>query len=115
MLNLGIRILDIKTMLKIQNIKDLTSVKKGINALKFFSDDTIELIHLTLKPEDKIELHKNSLDVVFYVLEGRGELEVDNEKHHIEKGSCVEVKKDLNRSWENIGNLPLALMAIKKK
>ena len=102
-------------MLKVQNIKDLTSIKKGINALKLFSDDTVEIIHLTLLPKDKIELHKNSLDVVFYVLEGKGELIVDEEECYIEKGSCVKVKKNLNRSWENIGDLPLCLMAIKKK
>ena len=102
-------------MLKIQNIKDLTSIKEGINALKLFSDEAVEIIHLTLLPSDKIELHKNSLDVIFYVLEGKGELQVEHEKCHIEKGSCVEVKKDLDRSWENIGDTPLCLMAIKKK
>jgi len=102
-------------MIKVQNIKDLTSVKEGINALKLFSDEAIEIIHLTLLPEDKIELHKNKIDVIFYVLEGKGELQVELEKVFIEKGSCVEVKKDLNRSWENKGDSPLCLMAIKKK
>ena len=102
-------------MIKIQNIKDLVSVKKDINALKLFSDETVEVIHLTLLTGDKIRLHKNSLDVIFYVLEGKGELQVELEKHHVEKGSCLEVKKNLDRSWENIGNSPLCLMAIKKK
>ena len=102
-------------MLKVQNIKDLKSLKEDINVFKLFSDNTIELIHLTLQPNDKIKLHKNSLDVVFYVLEGEGELIVENEERHIKKGSCVEVKKNLDRSWENISNLQLCLMAIKRK
>ena len=101
-------------MIKVKNIKDLTSMKKGLNALKLFSDESLEVIHITLSEGEIIKEHKNSVDVVFYVLEGKGELIVEGEKYHIEKGSCLEVKRDLIRSWENVSVLPLCLMAIKK-
>ncbi len=101
-------------MIKTNNIRDLTTIKEGLDALKLFSDDSLEVIHITLSEGEIIKEHKNNVDVVFYVLEGKGELVVEGEKYHIEKGSCLEVKRELNRSWENVNGLPLCLLAIKK-
>lgn len=101
-------------MVNVKNIKDLTPFKEGLNALKLFSDKELELIHITLSKGQRIDTHKNLQDVVFYVLSGKGELVVENDKCHLEEGSCVEVKKGLGRSWENTGDSPLCLMAIKK-
>jgi len=101
-------------MIKVKNIRDLSPIREGLNALKMFSDDRLEVIHLTLLNGEIIEKHKNDVDVVFYVLEGKAVLIVDEERYIVEKGSCLEVKKDLNRSWQNLGLSPLCLMAIKK-
>lgn len=101
-------------MLNIQNIKDLKPFVEGLNALKLFSDSTLEILHITLSVGERIETHKNAIDVVFYVLSGKGELTVGSEQHHIDKGSCVEVLKDIDRSWGNTDVNPLCLMAIKK-
>ena len=101
-------------MIKIQNIKDLEPFKEGLNALKLFSDEQIEMIHITLKPQERIELHKNSIDVIFFVLSGKAKLTVENDSELVEKGSCVEVKKNLDRSWVNIGIDHFSVLAIKK-
>jgi len=101
-------------MLKIHNIKDLKAFTEGLNALKLFSDSTLEILHITLSVGERIDTHKNSIDVVFYVLSGNGELVVDTDIHNIESGSCLEVPKELDRSWENTGDQALCLMAIKK-
>ena len=100
--------------INIKNIRDLKPFKDSLNALKLFSDDRLTLIHITLSVGEQIELHKNAVDVVFYVLDGKGELQVENETFSVEKGSCVEVKKDLDRAWRNNSTFPLCLLAIKK-
>ena len=102
-------------MINVKNIRDLSPFKEGLNALKLFSDKKIEIIHITLAKDERIDSHKNIQDVVFYVLSGKGELIVENDKCHLKEGSCVEVKKDLDRSWKNTGDSSLCLMAIKKK
>lgn len=96
------------------NIKDIKPFQEGLNALKIFSDQQLEMIHITLLSHEKIEMHKNDIDVVFYVLEGKAKLSIENESGILEKGSCIEVKKDLNRAWENIGKEPFNVLAIKK-
>lgn len=101
-------------MLKIQKINEITPFTQGLNALKLFSDSTLEILHITLSIGERIDTHKNNIDVVFYVLSGKGTLIVGLENHEIEAGSCVEVLKDLDRSWENSGSDPLCLMAIKR-
>ena len=101
-------------MINSQNIKDLKPFKKGLNALKLFTDEQVELIHITLKPQEKIAMHKNNIDVIFYVLTGKAKLFVETDEELVEKGTCVEVKKDLDRSWENIGIEPFSVLAIKK-
>ena len=101
-------------MIKLLNIKDLEPFKEGLNAVKLFKDENLELIHITLSLKERIPNHENNIDVVFYVLSGKALVVVNNEKQYVEKGDCFEIKKDLTRSWENIGDSPLCIMAIKK-
>ena len=101
-------------MLKSVNINNIKPFKEGLNALKLFSDGQVEMIHITLLPQEKIKMHKNSVDVIFYVLEGKAELSVEQEQLIVEEGSCIEVKKDLDRSWENTEMEPFKVLAIKK-
>lgn len=101
-------------MIKHQNIRDLKPFLESFNALKIFSDGEIELIHITLNEGEKIAEHTNDVDVMFYVLSGKGRLIVEEESAYLEKGSFVEIKKNLKRSWENLGINPMCLLAIKK-
>jgi len=66
-----------------------------------FSGNTVDLVHLTIKKGDKIDPHSNPVDVVFFVVEGEGELTVENETCHFQKGDCIPMKTGINRGWEN--------------
>jgi len=101
-------------MLKVQNIRGLTPFTDALNAIKLFSDERLEVIHITLDVNETIPNHENTVDVVFYILSGKGQITVDGEKQYIEKGDCVEIKKGLTRAWENSGMSPMCVMAIKK-
>ena len=101
-------------MLKIQNLKNLKPFTESLNALKLFSDDKLEIIHITLAVGEIIPLHQNNVDVVFFVLSGIGEVIVDGEKYSAKKDDCLEIKKDLNRSWQNTGTESLLVIAVKK-
>jgi quercetin dioxygenase-like cupin family protein len=101
-------------MIKHQNIKDLSPFLEGLNALKIFTDEQLELVHISMQEDEKIAEHSNDVDVLFYVLSGKGRLTVEEEEAYLEKGSFVEIKKDLKRSWKNLGIIPFCLLAIKK-
>lgn len=84
-----------------------------VEAWKILGNDRNEFIYISLKPGEEIELHANPRDVVFFVLEGKGIILVEDEKTGAEKNDCIEVKKNLQRGWRNESDDELRLLVIK--
>ncbi len=101
-------------MINYLNISDLKPFEQGLNALKLFTDKSLEIIHITMNEGESIAEHTNSVDVLFYVVSGKAKLTVNKEHTLLEEGSFVEIKKDLIRSWENIAPNSTCLLAIKR-
>ena len=81
--------------------------------LSFRIRDDLELIHLDFRPGEELEKHANPFDVIFFVVEGSGELEVGEEKRLVAKDSTIEVPADVMRGWKNTGSGNLRLLVIK--
>lgn len=88
-------------MVNIIEIKKAKNVSFDIDGKIMYSGDNAELIHLTLKPGEKLSLHKNPFDVLFYVKSGIGNLVVEKEIYTIEKDSALFVDASKMRAWEN--------------
>ncbi len=80
-----------------------------------FANEQAELIHLTLKRREVLEKHDNSFDVIFYVLEGRGKLMIEDETFNLSANNCISVKTGKTRSWENTGDTNLKVLVYKIK
>lgn len=72
-----------------------------------------EVIHLHLKPGQRIEKHTNPFDVIFYILEGKAMLETENERILILKDQCVAIRAGVNRGLDNISVNDFRLLVIK--
>lgn len=72
-----------------------------------------EIIHLHLKPGERIEKHTNPFDVIFYILEGKAMLESDHERVLVMKDQSIVINAGVNRGIENISVGEFRLLVIK--
>ena len=97
-------------------IIDINSAKKvpfDLDGRIMFTSEKTELIHLSLMPGEKLNLHSNPFDVVFYVLEGEGVLTDDEEIIMLSKDQTYDVAAGIMRGWENVSNEVLRLLVVK--
>jgi quercetin dioxygenase-like cupin family protein len=99
--------------MKIVELKDAEKVPIHIDARKMCVRGDIEVIHLNFSPGETLEKHANPFDVIFYVLEGTGELEVEQEKRQIAPDTAIEVASNVMRGWKNTGKGNLRVLVIK--
>ena len=78
-----------------------------------FSNKFSEIIRLQLNPGEKLDKHSNPYDVVFYILEGNGELTIEDEVFTMERDYSTEVRKGVQRSWYNPSDTILRLLVVK--
>jgi len=100
--------------IKITNLENAQKVNINVEAYKMYASEKLEVINIKLNKGEKVPLHDNPFDVVFYVLEGKGIFSLENNNVEVNKNSCIEVKTGNNRGWENIENQPLILLVMKK-
>jgi len=74
-----------------------------------------ELIRIHLNPGASIDNHINNWRIVFYLLQGEGDLNVEGENHHLHTHQCIAVEAGQKRSWHNTGKEELHLLVIKTK
>ena len=99
--------------MEIIKINELKSILKNISAKKIFSNKNIEIIEISLLSGEKISKHKNDVTALFNVIDGKGSVIIENKKYYVEKGDFLEIEKDLDREWENIGFSPLKIVVTK--
>ncbi|MEN8229598.1 MAG: cupin domain-containing protein [Bacteroidota bacterium] len=74
-----------------------------------------EIIRLDLKPGERIEKHSNDWRIIFYVLEGSGQLTIEEEQISMTAHQTIAVAPDLLREWQNDGDRVLKLLVIKTR
>jgi mannose-6-phosphate isomerase-like protein (cupin superfamily) len=100
--------------IKITDISTAIKVPINFDAYKMYSSEYFEIINIQFKPGEILEKHDNQFDVIFYVLEGKGVFELENEEVEIGNNSCFEVKAGFQRGWRNTSQEILKILVIKK-
>lgn len=77
------------------------------------SDGPVEVIHILLQPGEGVPPHDNPFDVVFYVLEGRGELTIEDQIQQVAADNLIAIPTGTQRGWKNTGSAPVRLLVIK--
>jgi quercetin dioxygenase-like cupin family protein len=98
---------------KVTSIETVPKINLPVDAWKLFSSERVELIHITLKPNEFVEKHINPLDVVFYILSGTGKIDLEEEAIQLAQGECIPVEKNKQRGWFNNSTTQLQLLVIK--
>jgi len=101
--------------MKKMNINDLTPFYTIplIRGRRIHQSNHLEIVHLALEPGGVMEAHSMPVDVLFYVLEGNGNLYVNDIQYLLSKDEFIEVPKAAMRFWRNESDAPLNLLVIK--
>jgi mannose-6-phosphate isomerase-like protein (cupin superfamily) len=85
----------------------------GVEARTIYDHEHALISHLMLQPGQALKKHVTPVDVAFYVLEGRGEVEIGEEKETVGQDTMVESPKGIPHLWRNVADGPLRIMVIK--
>jgi len=89
-----------------QNIHD-------VEAKKIYSTEKVEVIHMALAPGQSLKKHTTPVDVFFYILEGRGFVEIGDEKQEVEKDMLIDSPKGIAHLLGNTGEDMFRFLVVK--
>ncbi len=80
-------------MIKIKIIEvnkvDIADTPHEVAVKKLYSFEHATIVHIELKPGESLKKHKTPVDVLFYVIEGEGTVEIGNEQELISKDQLI--------------------------
>jgi quercetin dioxygenase-like cupin family protein len=94
-------------------LKNAPAVPFKLDGKILFSSPNLEIIHLALKPGESMDKHSQPFDVLFFIIEGSGTLEIGDETIHPVSGSSVWVEAGSMRKWSNLCTSLLRILVIK--
>jgi len=101
--------------MKISPVKDFESKKNphNVDSRVVYSTEKAMVVHIMLKPGEALRRHITPVDVAFYVLEGRGTIEIGDEKAEARPDTVVESPARIPHRWINNGPGNLRVLVMK--
>ncbi|OPY65126.1 MAG: Cupin domain protein [Syntrophorhabdaceae bacterium PtaU1.Bin034] len=78
-----------------------------------FENDKVQVAHITLKPGEQLKKHVTPRDVLFYVLEGTGIVEIGEEKKEVGKDTLIGSPAKIPHRWYNQSAGTLTVLLLK--
>jgi quercetin dioxygenase-like cupin family protein len=99
----------------IKKLSDMPIMKTAhnVDARNLYNTENAVISVITLRPGQSLKKHITPVDVAFYVLRGKGVVEIGNEKKAVETDTLVESPKDIVHCWYNESDTDLSFMVIK--
>ncbi|HEY3272752.1 MAG TPA: cupin domain-containing protein [Methanocella sp.] len=90
-------------MMKLTEVKDFEPGKNPHNVETRIVHDTEKamVVHILLKPGESLRKHITPVDVVFYVLEGHGVIEIGDERKEAGPDTVIESPARIPHRWIN--------------
>ncbi len=85
----------------------------NVDARNLYNTENAMVTVIRLEPGQSLKRHITPVDVAFYVLEGKGIVEIGEEKTEVSANSLVESPKDILHCWYNESDEDLVFMVIK--
>lgn len=101
--------------MKITNFKEvpIAETPHKVDVRKLYDTENAVTVHITLKPGESLKKHITPVDVIFYVLEGTGMVEIGEEKEEVGKDSLIESPAHIMHCWYNESPDDLRFLVIK--
>ena len=85
----------------------------GVDARSLSDTVNAQVSHIALKPGESLKKHITPVDVVFYVLEGRGVVEIGEEREEIGPDTLIESPAKIPHRWTNESDKDIRILVIK--
>jgi len=85
----------------------------GVKSQKLYTSENASIMHIVLEPGEKLRQHITPVDVFFYVLEGKGIIEIGNDKKEVEKDTSIDSPRGIMHCWYNESSERLRIMVVK--
>jgi len=89
-----------------------TKIKQYFHPHNTLNGINFSIAQFTLEPGKKSKLHKLSSSEIYYILEGTGNLKIDEEEYQLEKDDSVYVTPNSKQIIENTGSINLRFLCI---
>jgi len=99
-------------MIDVKTTQPLTN-PHGVDTRKLYDTEHAQVMHLTLKPGEQLKRHITAVDVFFYVLEGKGIVEVGEEKKEVGPDTLIDSPAKIPHCWYNRGSETLRILVTK--
>jgi len=87
----------------------------GVDARKIYDAESAQVVHITLKPGERLKKHVTPVNVAFYVyvLEGKGIIEIGDERKEVGRDTLIESPAGIPHCWYNESDDVLRVLVIK--
>jgi len=101
--------------MELKNYKNIISVKNphGVDARIIHENNFTQVVHILLKPGEKIIKHAALVDLFFYILEGKGIVEIGEESKIVSTDDLVDGPKKIPHYLFNNTNKNLRVLVVK--
>ena len=101
--------------MKIVDVKNTDIFKNphNVDARKVYDNENAQAVHLILNPGESLKRHITPVDVFFYVLEGKGIVEIGDEKKEVGADILIESPAKIVHCWYNESNEILRILVVK--
>lgn len=101
--------------MKIVKVKETKTFQNahGVDARKIFQTQNAEVIHMALAAGQSLKKHTTPVDVFFYILEGKGVVEVGEETQEVEKDTLIDSPKGIAHLLRNTGEGVFRFLVVK--
>jgi mannose-6-phosphate isomerase-like protein (cupin superfamily) len=89
-----------------------TKIKQYFHPHNTSNGINYSLAHFTLEPGKKSKLHKIKSSEIYYILEGHGEIIIDNERYQLEKDDSIYIPANSSQYMKNLGSVNLKFLCI---
>jgi len=84
-----------------------------VDARNISDTDSAQVVHITLKPGESLKKHITPVNVVFYVLEGRGVVEIGEERAEAGPDTLIESPAKIPHRWINESDGIVRILVVK--
>ena len=95
------------------NKSDVIFEKPGMLGHKLYTYDNVELVHLALEPGKKMAPHTMPVKVIFFILEGKIDVVINNEVHPLSQNEFIAAPVGAERFTANNSDKPARILVIK--
>jgi quercetin dioxygenase-like cupin family protein len=101
--------------MKITKVKNAQSKPNphGVDVKNISDTKNAQLAHITLKPGESLKKHIAPVDVIFYVLEGKGVVEIGEERKEVGQDTLIENPAKVPMRWINESDGIVRVLVIK--